>query len=104
MLVQSVLPYADQRDRRKAMAFCGFHLVQVSTILSTTTKSGTIKKFLIAASSVALHYQNLDLFLNEHGQDTQCIKNVLSEFKRWESISNHIEPVAVKMVLHMLKT
>ena len=85
------------------MTFCTLHLAQGRTMIGTTKKSGTIKNYLIASSSVSLNCQQLDLLLNEHGQDTQCIKNILSDVKRWESIPNLIEPITVKITVYMLK-
>ena len=36
-----------------------------------------------------------------HSLEAQCIKDFLSEVKRWESVPNRRETVTVKMVPHM---
>ena len=72
-------------------------------MLSTTIKSTTIKLYLKAASSVSLHHKKLDPLLDTCFLEAQCIKDVLTEVKRWEHVLNRIEPVTVKMVLHMHK-
>ena len=77
------------------------YLVQVSTMLSSTMKSTAIKYYLNAASSISLESKQLDLLLDMRGLEAQCIKDVLSEVKLWESIPNHREPVTMKIVLNM---
>ena len=58
---------------------------------------------LRAASTVSLNYKQLYPTLDTRGLESQCIKDVLSEVKRWESIPNRREPIAVKMVMCMYK-
>ena len=83
------------------MALYALHLEEGSTILSTTINSTTIKLYLKVASSVPLNHKYLDPLLETRGIEAQCIKDFLSEVKRWESMPNHREPVTVKMVISM---
>ena len=50
---------------------------------------------------VPLNHKNLDPLLDQRGLEAQCIKDFLSGVKRWESMTNLIEPGTMKMVLHM---
>ena len=85
------------------MALYALNLAPVSTTLSTNIKSTTIKRYIRAASSATLNHEQLDPWLDTIGLEEQCIKDVLSEVKLWESSPNLREPVIVKIVLHMHK-
>ena len=85
------------------MEFYVLRLAQGSTISSTITNSATAKCYIRAASSVPLNHKELDPLLVTRVLEFQCIKDVLSEFKRWESMPNCREPFTVKMVLSMHK-
>ena len=103
MLIEPSFPYNDQSNKNKAMTLYSLQLAQGRTILSTTIKSTTVKRYLRVASFIPLNHEQMCLLLGTRGLEAQCIKYFLSEFKRWESITNHREPVTVKMVLHMHK-
>ena len=103
MLIEPVLPCNYQSYRNKSMALCALHLAQGSTILSSIIKSTTIKYHLKSVSSIPLKFKQIDPLLEKRGLEAQCIKEVLSEVKQWESMPNRKEPVAVKMVLCMYK-
>ena len=72
-------------------------------MLSTTIKSSTIKYYLAEDSSVPLNHNHLELLLCKYSLEFQCIKSVLSEVKRWESMPTRREPVTVKMALCMIE-
>ena len=85
------------------MALWALYPAQGSTIFNTNIKSTTIKRYIKAASSVTLNHKQLCLLLDTRSLEEQCIKDVLSEVKRWESMPNHREPVTVKIVMRMHK-
>ena len=101
MLIDPVLPWKHQSDRNKAMALCVLHLEQGRSMLIITIKSTNIKSYLKTASSISLNHKHLDPLSCMHVLETQCIKDVLSEVKRWECMPNGREHVTVKMVLQM---
>ena len=101
MLIEPALPCNCYSDRNKAILFCALQLAHGSTILSTTIKSTTTKHYLKVALSSPLNHKQLDPLLDARSLEVQCIKDVLSEVKRWESMPNRREPVTVKMVLRM---
>ena len=77
------------------------HLAQSSTMTRITVKSTTIKNYLETVSSVSLRHKLLESLLKNCVLKAHCIKEVLSEVKRWKSMPNSREAVIVKMVLHM---
>ena len=103
MLIEPAMSCNFQSDRNKVMALHALYLAQDSTILSSTAKSITIKCCIKVNLSVSLKFKQLDPLLDTCGLDSKCIKEVLSEVKRWEHVPNHREPVTVKMVLHVHK-
>ena len=103
MIIEPSLTCNYQSDRNKTMALCALYLAQFSAMLSTTMKSTAMKRHLRVASSVPLSYTNPDHLLDTHGLEAQCIKDVLSEVKRWDYMLNRREPVIVKMVLYVHK-
>ena len=52
-------------------------------MIITTIKSTTIKRYIKAASSVLLNYKKLDPLLDTRDLESQFIKYVFSEVKRW---------------------
>ena len=85
------------------MALYALQIAQGSTMLSATINHTTTNFCLKEASSVSLRHKLLDPLLDTRGLEAQCIKEVLSEVKLWESMPNHKEPVTVKVVLHVHK-
>ena len=51
----------------------------------------------------SLKFKQLDSLLDTRGLETQFIKEILFEVKRWESMPNCREPITMKMVLCMRK-
>ena len=88
VLIEPSLPCNCQSDINKAVVLCALHLEQGNTMLIATIKSTTIKRHLKAASSVSLHHKQLEWLLETRDLEAQCIKEVLSEVKRWESMPN----------------
>ena len=70
-------------------------------MVSTTIKSGTIKCYLRASSSILLNHKQIDPLLDTRGVKAHCIKDVFSEVKRCESMSNVREDVTFKMAFYM---
>ena len=103
MLIEPSFPYNDQSNKNKAMTLYSLQLAQGRTILSTTIKSTTVKRYLRAASFIPLNHEQMCLLLDTRGPEAQCIKDFLSEFKRWESMPNRRESITMKMLLHMHK-
>ena len=50
-----------------------------------------------------LNDKQLDPLLDDRGLEAHCIKNLLSEIKRWESMPNRRETITIKMMFHMFK-
>ena len=72
-------------------------------MLSTTIKSTTTTCYLKAAYSISLCNKLLDPLSYTGSLDAHCIKEVLSEVKRWECMPNRRKSVTIKIVLHMHK-
>ena len=99
MLVCPVLPSKIQIDRNKVMAPYTLCLAQGITILRTKINSITINRHLNAASSIPLHRKQLEPLLDTCGLKAQCIKDVLSDVKRWKYMTTCRCAITVKMML-----
>ena len=64
MLIEASLPYHYQSDRNKEITLYALYLSQDRTMLSTTIKSTTIKRYLKVASSIPLKLKQLDPLLD----------------------------------------
>ena len=72
-------------------------------MLSTTINHTTMKRYFRVDSSITLNDKQPDPLLDTRILESQCIKDILSEIKRWDSTPNHREPFTMKMVLNMCK-
>ena len=89
MLIDISLTCDIRYDRNKVMSLCTLYLTQDITMLSKIINFSTIKHYLTAVSSVLLNRNQLDLLLDSHSLKYQCINNVFSKVKLWESMPNH---------------
>ena len=81
------------------MELCDLNLAQCVTILRTTINSTTMKRYLKVSSSIHINQKELDVLLDTHSLESQCIKDFLSEVKRWEFMLNRRELAIMKMAL-----
>ena len=56
-----------------------------------------MKYFIAAIASIAINHKLIDPLLDDHNQEAQCVKNVLSEVKRWQLMSNYRDNISAKI-------
>ena len=65
IIIQPSLTCAENIDKSKAMEFCTLCITHRTTMLSTTIKSSTIKRYLVAEASISLNHKQLHLTSSE---------------------------------------
>ena len=66
ILPETALPYEDQGDRIKAIAFHALCLAQNRTIIFRTIKSNTIGHYLEVSASIAINHKYLESLKDEY--------------------------------------
>ena len=88
--------------RNIIMACYTAYLAAGNTLYCKTIKSGTIKRYLIAAAEFSVTAQMINPCLNIMGKECAYIKDILNESRRWESIPNRREPLTKDMVQYII--
>ena len=84
------------------MACYTAYLAAGNTLYCKTIKSGTIKRYLTAASEFSVPAQMVNPCLNIMGKQCVYIKDILNESRRWESIPDRREPLTKDMVQYVI--
>ena len=88
--------------RNIIMACYTAHLATGETLLCKSIKSSTILRYLSAAAELSIPAKMLNPCLDIMGHFSSHIKDIINEFKRWESIPKRREPVTNKMILYIV--
>ena len=85
------------------MACYTANLVSGENILCKTLKSGTISRYLSAASELSTLSNVINPCLDVTGKQSKHIKDIINEVKRWESIPDRREPVTNDIIDYIYK-
>jgi len=96
-----ILRETDINDKNQVMALHALFLVQGNTLLATSIKSDTVKRYLQAAAYLSTLANQTDPRLDIYGKNAAPVQKVLQEQKRWEEMPKRREPVTVEMINHM---
>ena len=89
--------------RNIIMACYTAHLVSGQNLLCMSIKSGTVSRYLVAASELSLPAKMMNPCLDIMGKQSTYIKDILKESKRWEAIPNRKEPVTKQMIEYIIQ-
>ena len=92
-----------QETRNIIMACYTANLVSGENILCETLKSGTISRYLSAASELSTLSNVINPCLDVTGKQSKHIKDIINEVKRWESIPDRREPVTNDIIDYIFK-
>eukprot|EP00957_Ditylum_brightwellii_P128897 9832140-Ditylum_brightwellii.AAC.1 len=85
------------------MAMYASHLPMGNTLLSQSIKSDTIRLYLKVAAMLSVPRRLMNPLVSLSGSKSSCIKVVIQEQCRWESIPNRQEPITIEMVMQVCK-
>ena len=80
------------------MACYTANLASGQNILCISIKSGTILRYLVAATELSTPNNQMNPCLDIYGKRSKHINNIINEIKRWENIPNRREPVTKHMI------
>ena len=84
------------------MAGCTTNLVAGDNILCTTLKSSTILRYLSAAITFAINASVINPCLDISGKQSKNTNDIITEVKRWETISDRREPITKKVIVFIV--
>ena len=89
--------------RNIIMACYVAHLSLGETLLCKTIKSSTISRYLSAAVELSTQANMMDQCLDIMGKQSDYIKGIFKELKRWENVPNRKEPVTKQMIEYVIE-
>ena len=89
--------------RNIIMACYAADLASGQTLLCKAIRSGTISRYLSAASDLSIKANIANPCLDILGKQSKYIKDILNEVKRWESIPNRREPITKDIIKYIIK-
>ena len=84
------------------MACYAAHLASGETLLCKSIRSGTIMRYLSAAADLSVPANVTNPCLDIMGRQSQYIRDVINEVKRWESIPNRKEPITKELIQYII--
>ena len=88
---------------RNAIMTCYItYLIIGHVLLYKCIKSGIISKYRSAAADLSKPAQMMNLTIDIVGNQSHPIKDIIYEYKRWESIPNRHEPVTKDMIGYLI--
>ena len=88
--------------RNIIMACYAAHLASGETLLCKSIRSGTILRYLSAAADLSVPANITNPCLDIMGKQSQYIKDIINEVRRWESIPNRREPLTKSMITYIM--
>ena len=88
--------------RNIIMACYAAHLASGETLLCRSIRSGTIMRYLSAAAELSVPANVTNPCLDIMGKQSQYIRDVINEVKRWESIPNRKEPITKELIQYII--
>ena len=89
--------------RNIIMACYVAHLSLGETLLCKTIKSSTISRYLSAAVELSTKANMMNPCLDIMGKQSDYIKGIFKELKRWENVPNRKEPVTKQMIEYVIE-